>query len=152
MPDGKRIRCGVGNRIVSFKDRDINPDKEVYVYRNLNKEGRIFSIRQNNLVVGHTNQLMMHDVKFIVSEAGRKRCRKTGRKNVHAYIRGLISQKGGMGTDASDSSGLGAKITYNPFKDRGFICANLTLEPFLVNEALCAMINPKSGVTAAYVD
>jgi len=61
------------------------------VYRNLHKD--CWSIQQKNtkgrwLVVAHTDSITLRDCELRVSEAGRQRVLKEGRKNVHAYIQG----------------------------------------------------------------
>ncbi len=81
------------NHFLPFKDRRPDLGRPVYVYRNLNGDhSRPFSIKQGGLVVGHTNRMLLIDCRFIVSSAGQRRVRKTGAKNVHAYIKGTITK------------------------------------------------------------
>lgn len=58
------------------------------IYRNLNKHCWSVQGRQSGgwRVIDHRKALIVADVTFKVSEAGRQRVLSTGRKNVHAYI------------------------------------------------------------------
>ncbi len=47
-----------------------------------------YSVMQNNVVVGHSQNLTLRDARFIVRESGRQRVLKTGKKNVHAFVVG----------------------------------------------------------------
>lgn len=61
----------------------------VEVYRNVHKD--LWSIRWSGLVVGHARALTLADCTLRVSEAGRQRVLATGRKNVHAWVVGTIT-------------------------------------------------------------
>jgi hypothetical protein len=52
----------------------IDPSKKVRVYRNLHK--KCFSVKQNNLVLVHTDHVTLRDCKFIVSKAGQEEIMK----------------------------------------------------------------------------
>lgn len=79
--------------IIPFKDRTVDPSKKIWVYRNLHAKTpeQKYSIRQNGLVVGHTNNLIMSNCEFRVGQKGRERVLRTGQKNVHSFIVGEIS-------------------------------------------------------------
>jgi len=141
---------GKDNIIVPFEGRTVNPKWVVHVYRNLNKPGKVYSVRQRGRVVGHTDQLMLRKCEFIVSKAGQKRLREKQQRNVHAWVRGYIATEGGMGTTAADLRTLPAKITYDPYTDAGFVCENLTKFPIVVKGGDCVIFNQR-GVTAAYI-
>ena len=66
----------------------IDPTKKVRVYRNLHK--KCVSVRQGSLVKCHATNVVLKDCRFIVSEAGQKRVREEGKKNVHAFIEGYV--------------------------------------------------------------
>lgn len=146
---------GLGNVITPYKGREIDLDESVEVYRNLNRKGRVYSIRQNGLVVGHSTAVMLRDVKFHVGKSGVERVRKNMRKNVHAWAKGFISKRGGMGTTAKQlderEETLPAKINYNPYTDYNFMCTNLTNKPFPVKGGLVIVFN-QMGVSGAYLD
>lgn len=143
------------NRIYPYKNRVINYDNPVYIYRNLNSKALSYSIRQKGLVVAHTDAVAIRDAEFIVSEKGKARVQKEKKKNVHAFIKGLIAQNGVMGTDAvrAEETGkqLPAKVKYNPYLDLGFYCDNLTSKPFEIVSAVGVIIN-KYGVSASYTN
>ncbi len=75
-----------------FKDREIEPYKPVELYRCLNRKGKVYSIRQNGLVIGHTienKMFVMENCKFVVQQAGKNRAIREQQRNVHAFIRGF---------------------------------------------------------------
>ena len=69
----------------------IDPTKPVRVYRNLHR--KCVSVKQGTLVRCHARNVVLKDCKFIVSEAGQKRVREQGRKNVHAFIEGFVIEE-----------------------------------------------------------
>ena len=135
------------NVITPFKGRTINIDKPIIVYRNLTREGKVYSIKQGSLVVAHTTAICIREPEFIVSPSGKRRALKEMRRNVHAYIKGMYDTDG-MGTSAHNND-LPAHIKYKPFNKLGFYCDNLTTKPFEVIGATFCIIN-KDGVRAAY--
>lgn len=146
------MNAGLDNIFISRFRRKINFDKPVKVYRNLHGgEDKKYSIMQDRLVVGYTNQIMLHDCKCLVNTKGQEKVRSSGRKNVHAYIKGFVAKTGGMGTTAADKRGLPAIISYNPYENKKFVCKNLTNKPFDVNGAMTIIIS-KNGVSAAYTN
>lgn len=102
------------NNLIFLKDRIFDETEIVEVYRNLhgNKE-EIYSIRQNNLVIAHCNDICLKNCSCIVHPKGRKRVQLEQRKNVHAYIRGYITEEILYGNIES--------ITYNPYKYSTFV-------------------------------
>lgn len=100
------------NIVRSYKARQIEIDKPVLVYRNLNKGG--YSIKQNGLVVAHAERFCLGDFVPVVSESGRQKVINTGIKNVHAYLKGIY-RTNGMGTTAARND-LQVSVKYNPFK------------------------------------
>lgn len=140
------------NKIIPYKNRSIDFTKPVFVYRNLSAKNSnsIYSIRQNGLVIGHTGQIMLQECNFIVSQNGRERVLREKRKNVHAGIKGYIIDSG-MGTEAINKDNiLPAKISYNPYENKSFICKNLTSIPFSVRQAGCVILN-SFGVFGCYL-
>jgi hypothetical protein len=88
----------------------------VEVYWNLHKH--LFSVRPlegpyKGRVVAHTDSLDLYDVTFTVQPAGRQRVLDEGRKNVHAFIRGVVSA--GLPHDTPKA------VTYNPYRDTSFV-------------------------------
>ncbi len=67
----------------------IDASKRVRVYRNLHK--KCVSVKQGGIVRCHATNVVLKDCKFIVSEAGQRRVREEGRKNVHAFVEGYVA-------------------------------------------------------------
>jgi len=106
------------NEIHSFKERTIDTDQPIQVYRNLHKKGVWYSIKQNGLVVAHSTALCIREPEFVINSYGKQKAIETGIRNVHAFIIGYY-ETSGMGTTAKKND-LPIKIKYNPFKSFGF--------------------------------
>lgn len=91
------------------------------VYWNLHK--RLFSLRQNGRVVAHMGKLCLTDVTFRVQPAGRERVRRTGRKNVHAYVKGDYDHVALLSITDEEMEDA-RPITYNPYKYDSFVYAD----------------------------
>lgn len=116
-------------QINPYKQRVLNILNPVNVYRNLNcpkGQDKKYSIKQNGLVIGHTNELILWNVEFKVYKSGRARVIKQQRKNVHAYAKGMISKD----THEEDLI-FDKKIIYNPYLSENFLC-----EDEIINKAL----------------
>ncbi|ASZ75249.1 hypothetical protein PBI_MISSWHITE_83 [Mycobacterium phage MissWhite] len=92
---------------------------KVFVYFNLHR--KMWSVRalegpKKGRVVLRTHYIVLRDVTGKVSEAGRQRVLREGRKNVHA---GLVGQweAGDIATLTADTR----QITYNPRKYETFV-------------------------------
>jgi hypothetical protein len=97
----------------SFKNRTINPNVKIKVYRNLHN-GKM-SVQQGGLVVGHCDEILLNRAEFVVNESGRQRVIKEKRKNVHAFVVGYLFG-GCLGHEASG----GVPVSYNPYKMGAF--------------------------------
>lgn len=89
----------------------------VDVYFNLHR--KCYSVRcaKTRLVVSHEDEVLLEDVTFNVSEAGRKRVIKEKKKNVHAVMRGTWIDMQGEQEIVEE---LGRNIMYNPYKTGTF--------------------------------
>lgn len=103
-----------------------NPTDRRRAYFNLHK--RVFSIKnhergseQYGRVVRHTNDFILTDVTFVVSEAGRARVLRERSKNVHAYVQGFEAE----GVEVDEATLV--EVTYNPYK-AGFFRVRATDE------------------------
>jgi hypothetical protein len=105
------------NIVRSYKNRSIDLEKPIKVYRNLHKD--CYSIKQGTLVVAHAERLCLRDVYFKVNEKNRQKVLQTKQKNVHAFIEGIY-ETSGMGK-TSDKNDLPVEIYYNPYKTNTFI-------------------------------
>jgi len=94
-------------------------DIEVDVYFNVTR--KVFSIRQDGIVIAHRSNLFLTHSKFIVRESGQKRVRETGHKNVHAFVRGMWDQKDYR---TFKDLLLWRKVSYNPKRDNFFMVQN----------------------------
>ena len=90
----------------------------VQVYYNLHK--KCFSVcSRKGKVIGYTDQISLRDVKFFVSESGRKRVLKEKQKNVHAKVRGFVTNQ---------TEPCGEEVRYNPYLFSSFVFSK-TEEP-----------------------
>lgn len=113
MENVKKIRQNLDNPIIEpFKGRVVQVGKKTQVYRNLNRKGVYYSLVQDGLVVGHGYDFALNNVDFIVSEAGRQRAIREGRRNVHAKCVGELS---------FIKEQVYKQLTYNPFKNKTFV-------------------------------
>ncbi len=94
---------------------ELNKRNKVRVYWNLHKKCWSVQDYKTNKVIDHVNHISLEQAKFIVRKGGQKRVRKEGKKNVHAFVVGYISNE-----QDNDNSSYYWKITYNPYKDDFF--------------------------------
>jgi hypothetical protein len=128
-----------------YKNRIINYQEPVRVYRNLSKTIKeAYSIQQNGLVVAHTDLLELRNCEFIINKNGQERVRREKKKYVHAFVVGIPKVK--LPTHAK----LKYKIKYNPYKDDTFV-AVADDEELPVSGAEVIRIN-RYGVTAAHIE
>lgn len=83
---------------------------QVRVYRNLHRG--CLSIQHGGRVVAHVNNITLDGVTFKVSQAGRQRCLREKRKNVHAYVVGTVV--------SLTASAEGIPVRYNPYQMDSF--------------------------------
>ena len=88
----------------------------VRVYYNLHK--KCFSIQdyKTGLVTKHTNQLNLSNAMFVVRKSGNERVRSEGKKNVHAFVNGIVSDKSSGHLVISNSFHNSYKVRYNPYE------------------------------------
>lgn len=91
---------------------------KVEIYYNLHKH--CLSVRHKGLVVRHADEIVLDNVKFVVSQAGRRRVLEEKRKNVHAFVRGEVSTSNDFDSD------YGVVVKYNPYKYSSFVTADET--------------------------
>lgn len=107
--------------ITPYQYREIEPEYPIEVYRNVtrgkgkNKGSKVvYSIRQHGYVVAHATEITLVNAEFVVGQAGRKRVKKTGVKNVHAYVRGEYVKSRGP------ASGHQFQVVYDPKRYKEF--------------------------------
>lgn len=107
---------------------------KVFVYRNLNKKGFVYSLKAvdgkyKGKVIGYSSSFGLHTAKMKVSEKGRQRVLKEKKKNVHAGIVGEILYVNDYQprntkikvTNPAFITADGKQITYNPYKYTSFV-------------------------------
>jgi len=150
-----RHKFGLGNKITPYKERKLDIDKPVLIYRCLRGKGVKYSIKQSGKVVAHTDFIMLKYANFIINEKGRQRVIKEKVKNVHAFVEGLIVKRGVKDILEDDSElksyeleiDSPAIIKYNPYTDDSFMCNNIMETPIKVKGARFIVINT-NGVSA----
>lgn len=103
------------NKIKIRGDYAIGYTEPLIIYRNLHKKGRWYSVKQKGFVVGHTQQLVLKDVTFVVNKKGKERAQLAKQRNVHAYLKGIVHQHPYI--EVQPHFPL---VTYNPFSELGF--------------------------------
>ena len=83
----------------------------VRVYYNLHK--KCFSVQdyKTGLVTKHTNKLNLSNAMFVVRKSGNERVRSEGKKNVHAFVNGIVNDK-----QDYTKVGVSYKVRYNPYE------------------------------------
>lgn len=128
----------------SFKGRNIIPGQRVQVYRNLNKPGTVYSIRdaKTGLILGHASDLLLSGCIFTVYQTGRNKVLRDKKKNVHAWIEGSFGIIH-AGDDQIFSDGY--EVLYDPYTQYEF---ELAFNRSPIRSANIVYIN-RFGVTAS---
>tara|TARA_R100000458_G_scaffold57767_2_gene64498 strand:- start:60 stop:536 length:477 start_codon:yes stop_codon:yes gene_type:complete len=95
-----------------------HPGVRVQVYRNLrNGLWSVVALEgpDKGRVIAHKPDFIIEECSYSVQPAGNARVRRTGRKNVHAFIRGRVPTRTVM------MLGRTRGVTYNPHVHRGFV-------------------------------
>ena len=84
---------------------------------------------QSGKVVAYTDEILLRDVEYLVSENGMKRVRREGRKNVHAFLVGYITSMFGVEFLCMNCQEI-LEVDYNPYKNESFVdnCNNTVLQ------------------------
>ena len=91
----------------------IDPKKKIEVYFNLHK--KTWSVRQSGKVVLHTNYIQVKDPQYVVRQGGNERVRREKKKNVHAFVRGYITEELPLMPRRLQF------VSYNPYKNNSFV-------------------------------
>lgn len=89
----------------------------VRVYRNLHRARWSVQVKKENgwRVAFHAETVLLCNCRAILSESGRDRARREGRRNVHAKIEGVLIANG-IDLDCTRLP----RVRYNPFEMEGF--------------------------------
>lgn len=124
--------------------------KRVYVYRNL-KHGRksppLYSVMYKGRVISRCHYVLLTDCEFRVRRSGFLQFKRTGRKNVHAFVIGTVKDLK-LGCISYNRKPLHTKITYNPNDAPEF----MTVPDFKVAyQAGIVMLN-NTGISASGIN
>ena len=103
----------LANTVTIMKPKRIDPDRKVDIYFNLHK--KIWSVRQGGKVIAHTNFIQVRDPQFIVNPKGRERVLREKKKNVHAFVRGYVTEDLPIFPDRQKF------VSYNPYQNNSFV-------------------------------
>lgn len=93
-----------------------------FAFRNLHQKGVTYSIRNTEgKTILHTYGVLIKDAEFVVSEKGRERVRSTGKKTVHAGVRGEVVTDPVEIADAISNFNQEKSAYYNPYKVDNFV-------------------------------
>ena len=118
----------------------IDRNKKVEVYFNLHK--KCWSIRQSGASVIHADFVEIKEPQFVVQQGGNARVRREKRKNVHAFVRGYLTERVGIFPKNQKL------VTYNPYKHTSFVERG-TDKPICNAEYAVLDINNKRPLVAA---
>jgi hypothetical protein len=97
--------------------------ERIEVYYNLHKH--CLSYRPSGGKVKHTQAVILNDVSFDVQPAGNAKVRREGKKNVHAFVRGVPAWISDGSLEDYNSENMERqgyrKITYDPYKNESFV-------------------------------
>ena len=77
---------------------------------------KAWSIKYKGKVIGKALELCLTNVKFVASEKGRQRVLKSGRKNVHSYVEGVVTSPS-LTEEVSTNRSV---FSYNPYRGSKF--------------------------------
>lgn len=121
---------------------------KVSVYWNLHKN--TFSIqsresgRSYGRVINHSDSVVIKLPRFVVRQAGQEKVIKEQKKNVHAFVSGLLSS-------SIDSTLIRkAQVVYNPYKYKSFVIADSKEPVYNGLFALLEKVNNKPIINLFY--
>ena len=94
---------------------EIDPVKHCRVYWNLHKN--CYSVRQKGIVRCHADNVYLKDITFPVQEGGRELVLRSGVKNVHAFVRGVLCGPSEGPTRQEEWR----RVSYNPYHGGHFV-------------------------------
>ena len=106
----------------------IDESRKVFIYKNLHKN--CWSLKQDGLVKAHVDDLSLFDCSFRVNSKGRAKVLEEKRKNVHAGIKGYMSES----TWDTYPEDLFDEVTYNPYKHESFVMKDTEASRWFANQ------------------
>ena len=120
----------------------IDPNKKIEVYFNLHK--KTWSVRQSGRVVGHTNYIQVKNPQYVVNQKGNERVRREKKKNVHAFVRGYVTESLPYMPNRQKF------VSYNPYKNNSFVIRNTDNSICSPPYASLEVVNEKPRVEALW--
>lgn len=114
--------------------------RTVRAYRNLSRD--CYSIQQDGIVKAHADSVALEDVTWTVSQPGRRRVIRDGKKNVHAFAVGHLVPA----TTALDA----APVVYNPYNMDSFRVEISPEEAARLTKSDAALLNAHGQSFALY--
>ena len=111
--------------------------KEARVYRNLHNGHFSVQDYQRGIgwrVAGHTQEILLSNCRFKINQTGRQRVVLEQRKNVHAYIQGVVIDLNDM--DSCHSQYKALRVTYNPYLFDSFVLLENSIPIYQVRYCL----------------
>ena len=99
--------------VTIMEPKKIDRSRKVEVYFNLHK--KCWSIRQAGVPVVHADFIEIKDPQFVVQQGGNARVRREKKENVHAFVRGYLTERVGIFPKNQKL------VTYNPYKHTSFV-------------------------------
>lgn len=97
-------------------------DPKVRVYRNLHLHGVVYSMQARGRVIGHAENILLKNARFIVQKGGQAKVRETKSKIVHAFVDGeIITDPKEMGLMIKKINNANNTAYYNPYTTNTFV-------------------------------
>ncbi len=106
-------KCGHDNEEKNFIG------KRVKVYRNLHKD--TFSVQYRGIVVLLADAVRLKNVKFLVQPAGNEKVNKEKKKNVHAFVTGILMDYCEFPCENLPEEPNENIVTYDPYRYKSFV-------------------------------
>ncbi len=96
--------------------------RRVRIYWNLTRKCWSITCATSKRLIGHyRGEVCLSSCAFIVSQAGRERVLRERRKNVHAFVEGLLMRPNSTRMTYAMPDGDPSQIRYNPYKAAHFM-------------------------------
>ena len=99
-------------------------DQFVRAYWNIHKGMYSLQDYKTNRVIDRTNDVFLTNPSFVVRQGGRKRVIEEGKKNVHAFAVGYMSEFSVSTSEKLKFEFGMSRVKYNPFTDDYFMYGN----------------------------
>ena len=94
--------------------------QRVRVYFNLHRQCLSVMDKKTRRVIAYMDEILLDDIKFVVSQAGLARVRRERRKSVIAFVEGNYRPAGGL-TDHVEEDDRWQRVRFNPYEVDHFV-------------------------------